>query len=190
MPSSINHSSTLEPTAYMFADKTAFLRLPCVTCGRYFRNQSGLTKHQRIFHLHSVKPRAPVSLPPTPLASPTHEDAMDTDDDTDDDNHSGNHGWGCTVEDVIDDNDNEMGSNPFESGENLDCLGGAPPNVTLHHPHLNGKHQFFFTVSLSHIHCILQVDLATSMVTFYPLILLRRLKRGHIRRISRHSRTE
>lgn len=105
-----------------------------MTCGRYFRNQSGLTKHRRTQHLHSKKPKA-ASQPnapilPNPAATSTDANFNESQEDIvlpDDFSAVGSHV----------DNDNECDINMASPDE---VPGDASlGNSTNYHPLINGK---------------------------------------------------
>jgi hypothetical protein len=136
--------------------KTSLLRLPCITCNRYFRNQSGLTKHRRTHHLHAMKPKVPAK-PPMPAPHEDHDHSVgiqsassgdsveDADEDADlalyeDDHHSEGiqsaGDWQVPVEGANEDAD--MASDVYDSGDEAED-GEPSDNDTVYHPLLNGQ---------------------------------------------------
>jgi hypothetical protein len=124
--------------------KTSLLRLPCITCGRYFRNQAGLTKHRRTQHLHPSKSKAPAKPPPLPThadnprssGSPGFNsqgpvDVTDSEDDADIANT-----FDCT--DSADDADMANTSDSDSAAGDSLPTGEALGNDTVYHPLLNG----------------------------------------------------
>lgn len=120
--------------------KTSLLRLPCVSCGRYFRNQSGLTKHRRVQHLQSgqLKHQAHAKLPvPAQPATTSVHDQVDEDTHSSDDVDN-SQGDIRSLDDRAGDMDGDIDmASDDVAGEASPR--GASGNDTAYHALLNGK---------------------------------------------------
>ena len=158
--------------------RTTLLRLQCITCARYFRNQSGLTKHRRTAH------HRPPPLPPQP--PPTHDTPANSSENID---LPGNPDSLRPVLGVGDDVD-MVSADADDTLRNAALEGDGPGMAgTAYHPEINGQN--LLVVCARHLLKTAEQGLhVMPMATFYHLICPHLPGRNRQRMIGHLSITE